>query len=243
MAMAMLAVPFITRAETEPRTQPTPDTEAVDAETVLMRLTDQVSAIDTLTAQLRYDRIQQIVGDTQRRFGTLMYERSAPRDRFALRFRHLLVDGTLRDHKRSYISNGDLLVERRPSQKRLIKRRLETPIGLSSGQLPLPFITKPDCLRAQYHIEVEHSADDHHLTLTPREDNATDFTRIVLWYNPQTYLPSRIRTVDRSQNISVVQLSDVTLDQKLPDGAFDMSAPAKDWRILRPNIKKGEESD
>ena len=215
-------------------------TQAEPGRAVLERLARRMARVERIVAKLRYDRIQRIVGDRQRRFGTLYYRRKGERSLFAVRLDRLVIDGTLRRQDRTYIYDGRHLVERRPARKRMIKRRVEGPLALGVGRFPLPFVKDPERILARFRVRFVGAKDAKpHLVLEPHGDRDTELERMKLWYDPDRDLPVKIRTVDRSRNVSVVVLSEIELDAKMPDGIFSTTAPSPDWTVERPRSGGG----
>src|SRR5690606_9605697 len=87
----------------------------------LTKLEARSDEIRTLTARLRYDKIDALLGDEQRRFGMLHYQ-AGPPARFAVHFDRLVVDGNRgRQQNRWYVFDGRWLVERLDDEKQFRK--------------------------------------------------------------------------------------------------------------------------
>ena len=197
----------------------------------------------TLSAQLRYDRIQGLVGDRQRRFGALVYE-AGPPGRFAVHFDRVLVDERLDRQDRWYVFDGVWLVERHEDQKLFMKRQVAPPGGdgadplaLGEGPIPIPITSKKDRVLKRFDVEVvapteSDPVDTVHLRLAPKAGVGVDFESVDLWYGRQTLLPVRVRTVDDSENESVIDVSDAEVNGPVNRALLDTSEPRDPgWRV------------
>lgn len=164
-----------------------------------------------LSAEIQYDKRQNLVGDQQVRRGAL-YFRNAPAEKpggrptraFAIDFDQLMVGQQLFDDPQSWVFDGQWLVEKRPARKQFIKRRIAPPdapfdpLRIGEGPLPIPIGQRAADIRARYEADLRpvnepfgdsatHAAfvqQCHQLRLTPRPQFAQDeeFTEIRLWY-------------------------------------------------------------
>ncbi len=240
-------------SEHDPPTTPSDDShdamgtiESVDS--WLSRIEARATTVVTLHADLLYDRIQRLVGDRQRRFGKLVFH-AGPPGRFCVQFDRLLVDRRLDRDVRRYIFDGQWLVERYDSEKLLIKRQVTRPptpgqtrqdvdpLALGSGPFVVPVSLKKDRLLKRFNVTLlqwkrDDPADTVHFGLVPKVAQAGGLIRIDLWYDRRTLLPVRVRTLDQSENESVVTLSKTMVNQPVNDHAIDTSLPTEDgWRI------------
>lgn len=208
----------------------------------------------TLHAKLRYDRVQGLVGDRQRRFGTLVYD-AGPPSRFSVHFDYLLVDRRLDRQDRWYVFDGQWLVERYDQDKLFIKRQVVAPdtpdtpdskgngseqadlLALGEGPFPVPVTTNKARILERFEVAVIEPAEDDpsnslHLQLTPKPTHPSPFTRIDLWYDRATLLPARARTVDDSENESTIELSDLKVNDAVLPQLLDTSVPTEPgWRV------------
>ena len=213
----------------------------------LLRLIEmRTSTVKTLQAKLVYDRTQQLVGDRQRRFGTLVYEKGPPAG-FAVHFDRLLVDRRMDHDDRWYIFDGQWLAERYDDQKLFIKRQVipphstdddhapPDPLALGAGPFALPIGLKREQIVKRFDVSLTPPADDDspfHLHLVPKPDHPSEFTEIDLWYERKRLLPTRVRTIDDSENETVVALSQFRVNEQADADTINTSPPTEPgWRI------------
>ena len=236
---------------TAPTTQPPPGLHAsTDTDAWLDRIEQRAATIKTLHAKLRYDRTQQLVGDRQRRFGNLVYD-AGPPGKFAVHFDRLLVDRRLDRDDRRYIFDGQWMVERYEQEKIFIKRQIAPPpdtqthdkqpqtdpLALGDGPFVLPLTFDKAQLLKRFDVMLILPTDDDpsqsvHLHLTPKHSHDNRFTELDLWYDRETLLPVRARTIDDSENESVIDLTDVRVNEPIDPAVLDTTPPTTDdWRV------------
>lgn len=213
------------------------------AEAWLERIGRKHAEARTLTAELVYDRIQGILGDRQRRLGTLVYE-AGPPARFAVHFDRLLVDQRLVEQDRWYVFDGRWLVERLATERQFLAYEVVPPNAgpvdpLAVGQGPFVVPISPDTKRLLERFDAAvmeategDPPDSLHLRLTPRADRRSEFTRIDIWYDRESLLPVQVWTADESENESKVVLREIKVNAPVEAGVFDTQPPAeRGWDV------------
>lgn len=186
------------------------------ADQLLTALETADQDLKNLTAALQYTKDFAIAGDTQVRQGTLWFEDisaanakpGTPRKRrFAILFKNVQVGTRLDEKEQMYNFDGEWLVERFPSEKRMVKRQVVPPgesfdpLKIGEGPLPIPIGQRKDDILARYDatllppndgfdelpIERMKKTEDFvkgtvQLLLVPRADQTDDFKEIRLWY-------------------------------------------------------------
>lgn len=221
-----------------PQTQAIPSDQhsASPAEVWLEKIEQQANEIQTLTANLRYDNNQLLLGDEQRRFGTLIYE-AGPPPRFAIHFDRKMVDGHWSQPDLWYLYDGRWLLKRDHENKTAVRYQLvpdeeeaDGQMELGEGPFPIPLNLKKDEVLAKFDVVVVEAAEDDpensvHLKLTPREDHDTDLTQIDLWFDRETVLPVAVSSLNDSETQTVVRLSKTAINEDLPEQSFDTALP------------------
>lgn len=223
---------------------------AIDAklDALLDRIEKRAADIKSLSAKLTYTRIQGLVGDTQKRLGTLDYV-AGPPGKFRVHFDRLIEGKRPVKKDSSYIFDGVWLVERisEGGIKRFIKRQIvppdakpgeKDPLRISEGPFPVPLKADKKEMLARFDIKQmptegeKHPADSVCIRLVPRKGRRTDLVQIDIWYHEKTLTPMRAATVDSSENESVVDLRDVAVNEKIDAKRFSTDLP-KDggWHI------------
>jgi hypothetical protein len=228
-----------TLAATQPATQPS------DAEQWLDRIEQQARQTQTLHAKLRYDLIQGLLGDEQRRFGTLTYD-AGPPARFAVHLDRLVADTALHREDRWYIYDGVWLAERLDKEKMFIRRQLapqgqhaDELLDLGEGPFLLPLNLRKDKVLSRFDVTVVEVTEDDppntvHLLLIPKPDVQSEQDQVQLWFDRDSLLPLQVRTISdaESENESLVVLSDVELNVPSDAATFDTTAPTEPgWEV------------
>jgi hypothetical protein len=146
------------------------------------------------------------------------------------------------------VFDGRWLIERRPDQKQYIAREIAgegesfDPLSIKEGIMPIPIGQRAADVLERFEVElVPHPAgiedepktlttfvsDCHQLRLVPKESRGEDakFREIRLWYEKETLMPRMSRAVDRSGDVSFVQLLNVKRNERLPRGAIVVTPP------------------
>ena len=263
-ATAPASQPAQTQPETQPDTVSPPEVfvptqayppEKAQAEAWLERIEAAAGNVTTLTADLRYDRNQLLLGDEQRRFGTLVYQ-AGPPPKFKIHFDKKFVDGAWNQPDLYYIYDGQWLLKRDHENKTAVRYQLvpdqdeaeqDDPgraapeshgqMELGEGPFPIPLNLKKDRVLEKFDVTVAPVHDDDpnnsiHLTLTPKKNNDTDLTVIDLWFDRDTLQPALVSTLDDSETQTVVKLTETVVNAELPDQTFDTSLPIEPgWQI------------
>lgn len=216
----------------------------------LDRIEAKAKKIKTLSANVRYDRIQGLLGDTQRRWGTLIYK-SGPPAEFSVHFDKLAVDRAARQQNRWFIYDGHWLAEKYSDQHIFIRHELVPKgkkrdlLALGKGPFVLPLDAQKKKIFKKYSVKVIDDAKHKkgsvlentiHLQLTPKKNNQIKLTQIDLWYKRDTLWPVQATTHDQSKNVSVITLSHIKVNIKIGQDAFDTTPPTEpgwDIRIKR----------
>ncbi len=181
---------------------------------------------------------------------------AAPRDaKFAITFTDLVANRRKIKDERRYIFDGEWLVEIHTKRKQFFKRQIVAPgerfnpLELGKGPFPMPLGQKRHEVLRLFEVElVEDVADKPlHMRLTPRLNAAgkptSEFTKVDLWYDRGTLLPTKIVTRDDYDTITTVLLKDEKIDALKPDEAqklFDTTTPAPGtgWRVeIKPWVE------
>jgi len=242
VALAQPATQPTTRPATQPETQPAsqPPESEVDAVTRqwLEKIAERGAQLTTLTTRVIYDREQGLIGDTQRRFGTLTYD-AGPPARFVFHLNRRLFDGRAEVMDTRYVFDGVWMAERKAKEKTFRKWQIVPPdadpaavdpLARGEGPFVLPLKFEVDDLLQRFAVQLfEHGEDDLedtvHLRLTPRPGFDRDLDRLDVWWDRETLLP--VRAENRTgRNVSIFQLRDLETGVELDADAFDTSTPS-----------------
>jgi len=254
LSLALLPLLVSCAAAQPPATQPATQTAPNPAHQWLERIEHRAAQIDNLQANVRYDRVQGLLGDRQIRFGEVFYDAGPPR-RFAVRFERIVMNGRMRERKRWYVYDGRWLAELQFDQapKVFIRREL-VPAGergqqmleLGEGPFPLPLDLEKDKVLARFKVDVlpaqkdapdsmqakEALANTVHLRLVPRPKADVKQRRIDVWYDRETRLPVVVRGEEKGEDRWTVRLTHTRTDVDIPEKIFDTTAPDEPgWQV------------
>lgn len=198
---------------------PTPGAEPMDraefgtARELLEALEAADLEIETLRADIQYDKFFKLQGDVHRRTGELLFrtKRSenagdVPKRAFEINFKSLRIGERLEKDRETWIFDGRWLVEMHPDRKQFIKREFAgegarfDPLAIGEGPMPIPIGQKASEVLARYDATLAPShepfgpdedarakfvADTWQLVLTPRANRGDDekFKEIRIWYS------------------------------------------------------------
>ena len=235
-----------------------------DADALLDAVETADAHIERLSAGLSYHRLFALAGDEQLRIGHLTFlnehkEGTDKRSRkFAVVFDDLYVGERKEPDGRTFVFDGEWLIERIPADRLMLKRQVAPPgaefdpLRVGEGPLPLPLGQKKADILANYQVTMPEptsgiedredfdslkahierlNAQQIHLLPKGEDEN---FEEIRLWYAPSEtgVLPCMAMTVNRTGDEVVVMLINVKLnaDAEVDQDAFEDEAP-EGWDV------------
>lgn len=229
-------------AESQPATPP--DT----ADGWLELIEKETAGIKTLQAKVRYDRVQELLGDEQRRFGTLVFV-AGPPARFAVHFHLLLADDLPHELDKWYIFDGQWFVERDDQSKKAEKIQIAptnaapdqaNPLALGDGPFALPIGAKKERILKRFTVKLIAPVEDDppdtvHLRLIARPDRDIDYDRIDLWYHRKLFVPMRAATRQAGSADKHIfnLLSNIRINEEVEDDQIDTTIPdnGRGWHV------------
>lgn len=253
LAIAMGVVPGAAAQEAQPPAVAAGESAGfADARSLLEALERAADDINTLQADIQYDRRFLLQGDRHVRRGTLYFaqrqrEEGGRRRVFEVDFSVLYLGDRREEDRQVWTFDGRWLVEKRPDKKQFIAREVAPPgadfdpLRLGEGPIPIPIGQEAEAVLSRYEAEllsaesgldpeedqslVAFVEDAWQLRLLPRSEE-DDFEEIRLWYERGSLLPRMAMTTNRSGDVSVVQLANVRLNEALPEDVFRITPPA-----------------
>lgn len=212
------------------------------------RVERETAKIKTLRAKVRYDRVQELQGDEQRRFGKLLFV-AGPPAKFAVHFHLIIADDAPRKLDRWIIFDGEWLVERDNFGKKFVKTQVAPPdakkprvdpLALGEGPFAMPIGAKKELILKRFNVklvdpdEEEDPPDTVHLRLTAWPERDIEYDRIDLWYSRKTLLPVRAstrQTGSRDKHIFHL-MGEPKVNGKTTADEIDTSAPkGRGWHV------------
>jgi outer membrane lipoprotein-sorting protein len=192
--------------------------------------------LKTVRSKFDYEMNQTLYEKITKRKGELVYQ--APNQ---IRFE--FTDKP----QEAYVFDGRTLFNRKDATHQLIIWELRTPdqppvesLELGKTPFPLPFGQKKEDVLKHFTVtrgtatdvrEKEQPAD---LTLVPKAGTALakDYTKILLWLDPKTRLPTRVRLFDQSENEITVDFHDIETNKPVDAKTFTRPDVPQDWEIM-----------
>lgn len=158
-----------------------PDARKKRTEALLDDIEKADRAIKTLTAKVVYEKRFDLGGDTQTRWGRMIYTDDKMPDaerkrRFAVHFDRLRVGSRLEEERRSYLFDGVWFIEKRHNDSEISKWRMVRegekidPLRIGEGRMPIAIGQRKEDILARFMVE---SLDAEDGLATPEgEDDA-----------------------------------------------------------------------
>ena len=214
----------------------------VDA--ILDRLERRGDAIEDLSAELTFQRYDELVEERLTRHGELLYRREEPNARFLVRFDDMVIDRVIRKQKAWYVFDGRWFVEKQESTKTVVRREVVrpgeriNPFKLGQGPFPLPFGQKKADILGRFVVKLVEPIpgdppESDHLLLVPRGDSdmADRYRKLDFYVARSLELPVRIRLYQKDDKIVTADFADVAVNTGLAAGRFELSVP-EGWQLI-----------
>jgi hypothetical protein len=165
------AAPSQPAAAAEPKaSDPRPVGEFKDAADLLGALEKADEGLDQFRAQIRYDRVLDLEGESQLRMGELFFDRvkgptGKPVRRFAVRFDSFQVGTAERKEQRFHVFDGTWYADKMPDEKKINRKEVVgpgqsfDPMKLGEGPMPIPIGQKKDDILARYDAQLLPASD------------------------------------------------------------------------------------
>lgn len=155
-----------------PPAQNQPVRDYANAEALLDALEQADAGLDRLQATVRHDVMDDLVGESQVRMGTLYFDRTKPEHagtensaapairRFAVKFDKIYLGSALRKEVEIHAFDGRWYAEKHLEEKRIDRREVVAPgdtfdpLKIGEGPLPIPIGQKKADILARYNVEL-----------------------------------------------------------------------------------------
>ena len=245
IALAVFAVAPTFAGEAVAPANPAPETPAAEAaapppapETI--EVLDKMDAAGkdfrTVRAKFDYELNQTAYEDITKRKGDLAYV--APN---LLRFE--FTDKP----QETFVFDGRVLYHKKDATKQLIVWELRLPtepqvesLELGKTPFPLPFGQKKEQVLKFFTAArdaKEEAADKGKravLALTPRKgaELAKDYKKVLLWVDTKTWIPTRARLFDMSDNVTTVDFRDIETNKDIDAKQFLRPSVPQEWEVV-----------
>jgi len=229
----------------EPAAPPKPEPAPVAAEAAasaadVVEVLDKMDAagkdFKSVRARFDYELNQTLYEDVQKRKGELVYQ--APN---LLRFE--FTDKP----QETFVFDGRILYHKKDPTRQLVIWELRLPeeppvesLELGKTPFPLPFGQKKEQVLKLFTVgrdAKEEAADKDKravLVLVPKKDTelAKDYKKVLLYVDPKTYLPTRARLYDMSDNITTVDFHHIEINKDVDAKQFTRPSVPQDWETV-----------
>ncbi|QQE12302.1 outer membrane lipoprotein carrier protein LolA [Planctomycetota bacterium] len=213
----------------------------------LTKLENKANQIKSLTATIRYDRINELLDSKEIRTGDFFYQAGPPRN-FAAHFTFQLSNRRGEKIDKWWIYDGHWLVEKNITEKFFKRYEVNPPsdsdekqtdvLELGQGPFAVPIDFNKASLLKKFKVELIEASEGGpkntiHLRLIPKNKKEIEETYIDLWYDRDSLLPSMVETVNEDQETrSIFKLTKTKLNAKIDKDTFDTDPPKeKGWTI------------
>ena len=206
----------------------------------------------TIRADIDYHVVMRALGDSETRTGWVAYRKGDAKTptMFRITFETLKQGAGRKLRARvDYAFDGQWFTVAKHKIKTMTLFQLAAkgqriePLRIGRGPFPLPFGQKADDVLKYFQPTTRPptSSDPKgtrylRLTTRARYRKSMSFERLELWIEPKTSLPVKIRSRDKSRNVTTVTFKNVKTNLKLPADTFRI--PRKlGWEVHRRPLK------
>jgi outer membrane lipoprotein-sorting protein len=216
-----------------------PPTVSPETAEVLDAMEAAGKGLETVRARFDYELNQTLYEDITKRKGELVF--AVPN----------LVRFTFTSKPReTVIFDGRKVYQMKDATKQLyvwtVREEDEPPVEsmeLGKAPFPIPFGQKKEKVVKFFEVSRNRAEEEkdgkkrHVLALVPREDTslAKTYTKVALWVDTETRLPTRVRLWDTSENITTIDFHDIKTNTKVDESTFKRPKVPEDWEVIVPD--------
>ena len=210
----------------------------------------------TIRANLDYEVVNLVLGDSEKRTGWVAYSKGDD-DKTPTRFRvafKTLKQGAGAEFEElvDYAFDGQWLTDAKHKIKNITLYQLAAagqkvePLRIGRGPFPLPFGQKAADM-VKYFIPSTRppvQSDPNgtiylRLLTRPQYDAELPTTRMEMWIDAKTYLPVRLKSRDKNKAVTTVTFKDILTNKAVDEGVLRIPHPFDYEVIRRPFAKEG----
>jgi outer membrane lipoprotein-sorting protein len=147
----------------------------------------------------------------------------------------------------TFVFDGRILYHKKDATKQLIIWELRLPsepqvesLELGKTPFPLPFGQKKEQVLKFFTAARdarEEAADKDKravLALTPKKGTelAKDYKKVLLWIDAKTWIPTRARLFDNSDNVTTVDFRNIEINKDVDTKSFTRPSVPQEWEIV-----------
>ena len=210
--------------------------------------------VSSVTATVSYTRTDPILNRRELRTGKILFRtREGKKREAAILFDTLIIGRRREARQKHYVFSGRWMAEVDYENKQFIKRELVAPgekeidpFELGSGPIPLPIGQKKESVLSKFTVEKTEKPTEGPLAKLP--DNVVglhlipkttdEWESIDLFYDPETWLPIGVRTIENDGTKRISLLTNIQLNKlsEEEEKLLSIETPdPKEWSIdIRP---------
>lgn len=264
MAIALLTItrtfaadapkPSATPATITTATAPAPTAGAAEMK-ILKDLEAAGDKYHTIKADLDYQIVNPVLGDSEQRTGWVAYSKGDKKTptRFRVSFETLkLGAGAKTKEKVDYAFDGQWLTVAKHKIKNITLYQLAAEgekveaLKIGKGPFPLPFGQSAAEMVKYFNPTTRPPVDSDpkntiYLRLTTRPEHLRDLptTRMEMWIDAKTNLPVKLKSRDKNRNTTTVSFKDIQTNKAVDEDVFRVQRPIGYEVIRRPLSKAG----
>lgn len=207
---------------------------------------------NSLTADVSYVRTDPILDRREIRTGKLLFRKVDAKREAAILFDTLIIGRRKETRLKHYIFSGRWMVEINHDKKQFIKRELVAPneqeidpFELGSGPIPLPIGQSKESVLKKYDVTLIEKPAEGHLSklpdavvglhLEPKIDD--EWKYINLFYDPNTWLPVGVETLELDGTNRVSRLTNLLVDTLTEENAALLNIETPDPKVWSIDIQ------
>jgi len=204
---------------------------------ILQRLEKRGGTIHDLSAKIVWEIFDEVLEDTQRKYGQLLFKRGEPYSKFLITFSRTVIEDQVIDKAEEHLFDGRWYIEKREATKSVIKREIVRPgekldpFKVGQGPFPLPFGQKEqDILRnfevALVRTDPKASPDTVHLKLVPKGGQmAQRYREIHFYISRKLDLPVKVVALQKDDKKMTVVFKDIRINRGIAGSRFVVTVP------------------
>ena len=206
---------------------------------ILSKMQAAANGLKTLSADMEYLYIQDpdLIDARTLRKGKIYYKDGSKDSKLLMSFLTTQQDeGPIERQPEYFIFDGVWLTKidmKLETVDRYQKAPEDHPVGVFefiSHNFPMVGFSEPNKLQEQFEITLakDQTPDSTHLHLKVKKDSIykDDYTKIDVWVNNQTWLPTRLTAWSTQGDFYDLKWTDIKINKKLENNVFTVETPA-----------------
>lgn len=212
------------------------------------------ASVSSVIADVSYIKTDPILDRKEIRSGKVLFRMNSEGSREAAILFDTQIIGRRKEQRlKHYIFSGRWMAEVDHDKKQFIKRELVSPteqqidpFEIGNGPIPFPINQSKESVLTKFNVELIDKPEDGTLSKIPNDvvgirllpKTTSEWELIDLFYDPNTWLPIGVKTIESDETKRVSRLTNVKLNELTEEEAILLSIKTpdpKEWSIdIRP---------